>query len=144
MRPSGVSGPMPTLTQAFGSGAAEAAPPAPTASANANAATIPHLLLKLLPTLDRVCGRPVALSIGRRRLFVAVVPPGLPHADRLVQTSGPLVVSMDTERGAGDAGLGERRQRRQQQRPAKAAAAPRRSDRQLSYPSHVILDPVLG
>src|SRR4051794_26563867 len=119
MLPSGVSGPMPTLTHAFGSGAAEAAPPAPTASANAIAATIPHLLT-LLPTLDRVCGRPVALSIARRRLFVAVVPPSLPHADRLVQTCGSFVVSMDTERGAGDAGLGERRQRRQQQRPAKA------------------------
>src|SRR5689334_11882719 len=143
MPPSTASGPMPICSQAFGSGAADAAPPAPTASANAAVATKPHLLT-LLPTSNRVCGRSSTLSIGQLRLFVPVVSPGRSHAHGLVQPRRPFVVSMDTEHALWDPRGMERCEGGQQQCPAQAASTPFRGHGQLAHPADALVGPVLG
>src|SRR6185503_19713021 len=118
MSPSVVSGPTPTCCHSLG--AADAAPPALSASANAVAETTPHFPI-LLPTFGRVSERRGEMSIGSEGLVEAVVAPLGPHTHRLVQTRRSIVVSVDAERCTPHAGIKELGERRQEQRAAETA-----------------------
>src|SRR4029079_310970 len=87
-----VSAPTPTCCHSLG--AADAAPPALSASANAVAETTPHFPI-LLPPFARVSGRRGEMSIGSEVFVEAVVAPLGPHTHRLVQTRRSIVVSVD-------------------------------------------------